>query len=396
LLSLDVLRGLDVLLMLFVNEMAGVAGTPAFLQHVAPGVDGMTITDVVFPAFLFITGMAIPLALGARLRRGDARGAVWRHVWTRSLALVVIGVFMVNAEHGYAPPPFPVHLWNVLMTCAVLLVWQAPASGGDRRGVHARLLFGTLLLGVAAVTYRSAEGGGLLQLRPQWWGILGLIGWAYLVAASLYLLAGDRALVLAAASAALYGVYFADEFAGVSWLAAARPYLSIGSVLGSHGALVTSGSALTVILLARRDAAGGGRVTAALVYAAGLLAAGLVLHQFRSLGPAFWINKPLATPAWCLLSASITAVTWTALHYIVDVRHVRRWPATVVIAGENALLAYLLAPLLLSLLALSGGADLYGTLGRITIVGWARSMAFAWVVVRLCGWLRDRGFRVRL
>ena len=47
--SIDLVRGADVLLMLFVNEMAGVRGTPAFLLHRPHDVDGMTITDVVFP-----------------------------------------------------------------------------------------------------------------------------------------------------------------------------------------------------------------------------------------------------------------------------------------------------------------------------------------------------------
>ena len=55
--SVDLVRGWDVWLMLFVNEMAGVTGTPAFLRHMPATADGMTITDVVFPAFLFITGM---------------------------------------------------------------------------------------------------------------------------------------------------------------------------------------------------------------------------------------------------------------------------------------------------------------------------------------------------
>ena len=64
--SIDLVRGADVLLMLFVNEMAGVRGTPAFLRHRPPDADGMTITDVVFPAFLFIVGMSIPFALGGR------------------------------------------------------------------------------------------------------------------------------------------------------------------------------------------------------------------------------------------------------------------------------------------------------------------------------------------
>ena len=99
-LSIDLLRGADVLLMLFVNEVAGVTGAPAFLLHKPSDVDGMTITDLVFPAFLFIVGIVIPFALGGRLRRGEPRGEVWRHVLTRALALVVMGVLMVNAEHG--------------------------------------------------------------------------------------------------------------------------------------------------------------------------------------------------------------------------------------------------------------------------------------------------------
>ena len=78
--SIDLLRGADVLLMLFVNEVAGVAGAPAFLRHKGAADDGMTITDLVFPAFLFVVGMAIPFALGSRLRarREPARGAAPR------------------------------------------------------------------------------------------------------------------------------------------------------------------------------------------------------------------------------------------------------------------------------------------------------------------------------
>ena len=60
--------------MLFVNEVAGVTGAPAFLLHRPSDFDGMTITDLVFPAFLFIVGIAVPFALGGRLRRGEARG----------------------------------------------------------------------------------------------------------------------------------------------------------------------------------------------------------------------------------------------------------------------------------------------------------------------------------
>ena len=186
------LRGLDVLLMLFVNEMAGVEGTPGWLLHTPARNDGMTITDTVFPAFLFITGMSIPLALGVRIARGDAPAALWRHVLVRSLSLIVLGVFMVNAEHGAVAGVFSPDAWNVLMTLAAFLVWQAPAStDGARRWAVARAL-GVVALVALAFLYRSADATGAIQMRPHWWGILGLIGWAYLVAASAFLLIGAR------------------------------------------------------------------------------------------------------------------------------------------------------------------------------------------------------------
>src|SRR5258707_9172350 len=95
-LSIDLLRGADVWLMLFVNEMAGVKAPPAFLRHMPASADGMTITDVVFPAFLFITGMAIPLALGGRLRPGDSPGALWGPLPRRAAAPLGLGVLMIH------------------------------------------------------------------------------------------------------------------------------------------------------------------------------------------------------------------------------------------------------------------------------------------------------------
>ncbi len=397
--SLDVLRGLDVLLMLFVNEMAGVRATPAFLRHVPNGVDGMTITDVVFPAFLFIAGMAIPLALGPRLARGERPLGIWRHVATRSLALVVMGVFMVNVEEGSAPG-FPVNAWNVLLSCGLLMTWSLPARTNGTRRPHPLMLAGIALLVVAAVTYRSADAGGLVQLRPHWWGILGLIGWAYLVGASVYLLARDRAWAIVLASALLYGLFFAEQHLHVAWLTASAALVDVGPVLGSLGGLLTSGAAFTILLRRAPGDAPARRVRDGLAFSAALLAAGLAVHGFKDLGTAFWINKPMATPAWCLLSAGLTAAAWTALFAIVDVRGWARWPRAVTIAGENPLLVYLVAPLLASLLTivlpLVGASRVYESLGVGLFSGVLRSIAVAWLIVAVSGWLRQRGLRLRI
>lgn len=397
LLSVDLVRGLDVLLMLFVNEMAGVTGTPAFLRHVGPQVDGMTLTDVVFPAFLFITGMSIPLAIGTRLRGGEPRSRIVRHVLVRSFSLIVIGVLMVNAEDVNAPGALSPDAWNVLMTVAVLLVWQAPTER-FRRWRPAMIGAGVALLVVLAFLFRSTQAEGIIQLRPQWWGILGLIGWSYLVASLLYVVAGDRPLVLGITTALLYGLYFAEAFGLIGRVRS----LDVGSTLGSHAALVVSGAVITALMARNRERGGAPAAFGwyAIGYGALLIAAGWVVHQFRDVDHAFWISKAHATPAWCLISGGITCIAWAILYELVDVKGWRRWPAVVTTAGQTALLAYVLAPLLLSVFAMSAaltsGVNVYGALGDHLAIGTIRSALFAWLVVWLCGRMRAIGIEPRL
>jgi heparan-alpha-glucosaminide N-acetyltransferase len=397
--SIDLLRGADVLLMLFVNEVAGVAGAPAFLRHKGAADDGMTITDLVFPAFLFVVGMAIPFALGSRLARGESRLAVLRHVVARAAALVVIGVLMVNAEHGVAGW-VSLPAWNVLMTLGVLLVWGLPRDGWCGRHRGALRALGILLLLFVVVAYRGKDVSGWLQLRPYWWGILGLIGWAYLGVASLYLLIASRPAILTALLG-LYGcVALADKAGGFGWPTIPGPL--VGGIVGTHGAVVLAGCLLGVLVERHLRSQGSPwRFAAgALGCAAAFGAAGLLLHTLHGLHAVFTISKIHATLPWGLLSAALTTGAWVAVFVIADVLGRREWPKAVQIAGENPLLAYLLAPLLLSLFELAaplfGGVNPYEAISQPVPLGLVRSAVFAWVVVRLTGWLRGRGLRFQL
>ncbi len=59
--AIDILRALTMVLMIFVNDLWSLTGIPAWLEHVSPGADGIGLADVVFPVFLFIVGMSLPL-----------------------------------------------------------------------------------------------------------------------------------------------------------------------------------------------------------------------------------------------------------------------------------------------------------------------------------------------
>ena len=94
--SVDIFRGLTMLVMIFVNDLSSVRGLPWWTYHLPADVNGITYVDMVFPAFLFIVGMAIPLAVNRRLEKGDSPLRLWAHILVRSLSLVLLGVILAN------------------------------------------------------------------------------------------------------------------------------------------------------------------------------------------------------------------------------------------------------------------------------------------------------------
>ncbi len=95
-LSIDIFRGLTMLVMIFVNDLAGVKGLPWWNYHLPRGIDGMTYVDMVFPAFLFIVGMSVPLAIERRLEKNPSQLSLWKHILLRFAALAVLGIFLAN------------------------------------------------------------------------------------------------------------------------------------------------------------------------------------------------------------------------------------------------------------------------------------------------------------
>ena len=100
--SIDIFRGLTMTLMIFVNELSGIKGLPWWNYHMKADVDAMTYVDMVFPFFLFIVGLSIPLAIRHRLKRNPSLFALWMHVALRTASLMTLGLILTNADDGDA------------------------------------------------------------------------------------------------------------------------------------------------------------------------------------------------------------------------------------------------------------------------------------------------------
>ena len=96
LLSLDAFRGLTMLLMVLVNNGGGPESYGP-LNHSAW--NGWTITDTVFPSFLWIAGVAITLALGRRLDNGEAPGSLLGVVFQRAAIIYFLGLLVYAFPH---------------------------------------------------------------------------------------------------------------------------------------------------------------------------------------------------------------------------------------------------------------------------------------------------------
>jgi len=94
LVSLDVFRGLTVVGMVLVNNPGSWAHIYWPLEHAEW--NGWTPTDLIFPFFLFIVGVAIPFGLGKRVERGDKFKALFLKILYRSVVIFLLGEFLAG------------------------------------------------------------------------------------------------------------------------------------------------------------------------------------------------------------------------------------------------------------------------------------------------------------
>jgi predicted acyltransferase len=180
--SIDILRALTMVLMIFVNDLWSLQDIPLWLEHVPGDADGMGLADVVFPAFLFIVGMSLPFAVSSRVKKGDSDLQIAGHIIIRSVSLIIMGVFLVNGEYiNETATGISRLLWNVLSCTSFLLLFNTYPANLNIWIVRSAKALGIIVLMVLALVYRAGEGNDVHGFSTYWWGILGLIGWAYFI-----------------------------------------------------------------------------------------------------------------------------------------------------------------------------------------------------------------------
>ncbi len=222
-------------------------------------------------------------------------------------------------------------------------------------------------------------------MRPQWWGILGLIGWSYLLSALIYLFSGNRFWLIA-----LAWVFFSIlNFVEFSPLFEELPSFKL-IVSASNYALVMAGvfaSAMFERIPPFKEKAW--------IYAGLLIFLGVIIAGYGfEVRPLGGISKIKATPSWTALCTGISFGVYALLFIVADKLKLTKWATIISPAGRSTLTCYLLPYMVYPMMTLVG----FSWPANLSSggPGLLRSFVFALLIVWLTGLLGKIHIRLKI
>lgn len=291
--SLDAFRGITIAAMILVNNPGAWDDVYAPLQHAAW--NGWTPTDLIFPFFLFIIGVAITFSLDQRRGRGLRQRDIVLNIARRSLLIFALGIFLNG---------FPLFDWSALRIPGVLQ--------------RIALCYGAASFVVLSWDVRGQALTALLLVAAYWTVLAVSPGSASAPEATIGARIDDFL---------LRGHLLHDGWdpEGVVSTAPAIATTLVGVLAGQW-------------LRSPRDAVG--RVAGLAFTGVGAVGLGLLINRWCP------INKNLWSPSYVVFTAGAALGGLAVCYWLIDVRGYRRWATPFIVFGMNPIVAYVLSTLI--------------------------------------------------
>lgn len=385
--SIDILRALTMVLMIWVNDFWSLTNIPKWLQHASATEDYLGFSDIIFPLFLFIVGLSIPFAIQQRKLSGASTFSTAKHIIIRSVSLLIIGVFMVNYETAHHESILiGKSYWTLLMALGVILIWMDWKRSPISKKWHSIIqLAGLLILVFLAIIYKGGATGEL-WMRTQWWGILGLIGWAYAINALVYLFSKGNGYIMVG-FLLLFNLLSVLNHADL--LPELKGFTSYFSTIykGTIPAFTAAGIVASLVYKKLNEN------HSKLIF--GLALIGIIAIGYGFLMQPYWgISKLQGTPAWIGICTGIGFLSFALFYFIADVKKQTNWARIIAPAGTATLTCYLIPYFVYPLRNLSSFR--FPDFLNDGIIGLLGSLGFALLVVVFTGWMEKKGFKLKL
>jgi len=298
LLSLDAYRGFTMLLMVSAGlGLSVLADNPGWewlarqVDHVAW--EGCVLWDLIQPSFIFIVGVAMPFAFAIRQQRGETRPQMFKHVWRRSLVLLLLGVGRVCIHSN----ELLFDMTTVLQQIAVAYFFAFFVLG---RGIKVQFLVAILILLVDWALF-------------QFWPGVGPLGpWA------------KNANFHSAVELWVFGRLSPGGYTGMN----------------AFGSIATVIFGIIAGELLRKQIAETAKVKYLVLAGVAGIAIGMLLS------PVIPIVKRIWTPSWTIYSAGWGSLLLAIFYWIVEIREKRKWCFAFMVVGMNSISIYMIVSFL--------------------------------------------------
>lgn len=311
LVSLDVFRGLTIALMILVNN-------PGSWGHIYPPLahahwNGWTPTDLVFPFFLFIVGVAMTYSFGKMKEKGTSKSEIYKKVVIRSILLFAIGLGMAIFPL-FRFEPFRLYDFSSMRIMGVL------------QRIAVCYLF-------ASVIYLEFK-------KIRWlavWG-LGLITFYWIIMMVIPVPGFGAGVLTKEGNLAAY----IDQvvMTGHLW----KPGWDPEGLLSTIPAIATVLIGIITGRLLRSDYSRNEKAIYMFVFGNVGLVAGLIAGYW------FPINKGLWTPSYVLFTGGFALQVLGICYWLIDIKGYKKWTKPFVVYGMNALAVFVLSGLMAKLL----------------------------------------------
>jgi predicted acyltransferase len=382
LISLDVFRGMTIAAMILVNN-PGTSPVYSPLEHAEW--NGLTPTDWIFPFFLFIVGVAIPISLGRNpTGREGAPDRPHRRIITRAISIFLLGLaisvlpfFQFVATD--APDWLKMLIWLMFAAALFFLLLRNFKVAGLLAGAAVVGIVAMVLAGYNVVPYNfgTMRIFGVLQriaicylitslifLHTTWKQQLGIaIGllFAYWFLMTSIAVPGcevttfnDKACNLAAYLDRLIlgenhiwrGGKVYDPEGILSTLSAIATTLSgvlTGTWIKSEPPEVSGGSNIQVTPPVTTG--GSDRVSGLFFFGVVLVALGWIWNSY------FPINKSLWTSSYVVVTTGLALLTFACCYWLIDIKGYKKWAWPFVVFGVNALALFVFSGIFARMIA---------------------------------------------
>ena len=330
LLSLDVFRGMTIAAMILVNNPGTWDAIHAPLEHAAWS--GWTPTDFIFPFFLFISGVSIPLAFGKRLEE-ESKSKIYLKILRRAVVIFLLGLFIAA---------FPYFDFSTL---------RIP-------GVLQRIAVCYLVVSVIFLNTNWKQQGVIgIALLIIYWILMTTIA---VPGCEITTMEDKECNVAAYIDRVIFGI---------------NHIWSLGKVYDPEGLLSTIpaiSTALAGVLTGtwlKSNRTDTEKTNGVFFFGVSLVAVGWIWNLF------FPINKALWTSSYVVFMAGLALCFLGFCYWLVDIKGFQKWTKPFVIFGTNALALYVGAELTAKILDI---IQVTGANGEPTsLQGWLFETLFA-------------------